>query len=157
MLQLKLTVRPPESGPLVIRYPLLYRTVPLCLFAYGLLTLAADLGRVKGECCSPSYFNHDPAIRFSLLWVAMVGLIVINVYRKVLFVGSVVRVSWLGGVLRLSVPVERVTVSEGENVDRSGEKTAVLKFKLGWLPVSISSELGGYEQLRLMIEEQEEF
>lgn len=156
MRQLKLASRPPELGSLVIRYPLLFRVVPLCLFAFGLLGLSTDLGRVKGECCSPSYWNHDPAIEFSSLWVTLVGFLLISAYRKVTFAGSVVKVSWLGGVLQHSVPVQQVYVSESVLEDRSGEKAAALTLQVGWIPVTISSELGGYEQLRLMIEKRED-
>ena len=155
MRQLKLTARPPELGPLVIRYPLLYRAVALGLVAYGLLMLATDLGRVRGECCSPKYWNHVPAIEFSSLWVAFVGILVVNVYREVVFIGPVVRVSWLGGALRLMSPVEQVTVSEVEVESRNGDKTKVLMLKMRWLTVSISSELDGYGCLRSMIGEGE--
>ena len=55
MRQLRLAARPPELGPLVIRYPLLYRAAPLGLFAYGLLMLGTDLSHVRGECCSRIY------------------------------------------------------------------------------------------------------
>ncbi|WP_407570921.1 hypothetical protein [Deinococcus altitudinis] len=96
MHRLSLAARPPERGPLVLRYPLLYRAAPLGLFAYGLLMLGTDLGHIRGECCTPSYRNYYPAIEFSSLWVALVGLMAVNVYRNVTFAGSLVRVSWLG-------------------------------------------------------------
>ena len=99
------------------------------------------------------YYNYYPSIEFSGLWVSLVGLMVVNVYRRVTFAGSVVRVSWLGGTLRLSSPVESVTVSEGEVEARSGEKTAVVTLRLGRLPVVLSSDLDGYEQFRLSLRE----
>ena len=148
MRRLKLVARPPELGPLIIRYPLLYRAVPLCLFAYGLLMLGTDIGHVRGECCSRSYLNDDPAIEFSSLWVCGVAAQLVFVYRKIVFVGNIVRVSWLGGAVWQSFPVESLSVREVESESRSGEKTVGLSLKLGRLPVSVSSGLDGYEQLR---------
>ncbi|WP_407539191.1 hypothetical protein Q0M94_13580 [Deinococcus radiomollis] len=153
MRQLRLEARAPNLGPLVLRYPLLYRAAPLGLFAYGLLMLGADLGHIRGECCTPSYRNYYPAIEFSSLWVTLVGLVVLHVYRRVTFAGSVVRVSWLGGLLTRSCPVERLALTKAESESRSGEKTLILTMKLGWLPVVLSSDLDGYGQLSLSLRE----
>ncbi len=153
MRRLKLVTRPPELGPLIIRYPLLHRAVALGLFAYGLLTLSSDFGHIRGECCTPRYYNYYPSIEFTAVWVGLVGLIVLNAYRKLVLIDSVVRVSTLGGMFGRRFPVESVTVSIGEAEDRSGEKTEFVPLRLGRFPVTVSADFDGYEQLRLSLYE----
>lgn len=129
----------------------------LGFLAYGLLTLANDVGHTRGACCARIHHNYYPSIEFSSLWLALAGVFAINTYRKVVFVGSQVRVSWLGGLIGVRSPLEEVAVSEAEVGLKDGSNLAVLKLRVRWLKVTISSQLDGYEQLRSSLREVGEF
>lgn len=119
------------------------------LLCCGLATLNNDLSRPRGACCTPLYWNHDAAIRFSALWCLLVLLTAISTTQKIILRGNVLQVGWLWGAVRWNRPVEQIEVQEIQLRARGAEPTPALRLKLGWMPLYVTPDFEGYREFRL--------
>ncbi len=138
----------PGAPAFTVRPPLLSVLICVLLLLGGVLDLWTQLHRVQGPCCSRAYYNYWPSRTWTELWVIGALIMLGVVSQTVRFANGRITVTWLFGVLRLSRPLEQVTVRPVTlAVPRTQEREAGLRLRVGWLSVTVTEEQAGYQAL----------
>jgi len=138
----------PDAAPFTVRPPTLSVLVCALLLLGGLLDLWTQLHRVQGPCCSRAYHNYWPSRSWTELWVLGTVVMLGVVTQTVRLRKGRVTVTWLFGVLRLSRPLQQVTVQPVTlAVPRTQDRVAGLRLRLGWLSLTVTEGQAGYAAL----------
>ncbi|GGJ62248.1 hypothetical protein [Deinococcus aquiradiocola] len=150
---LRLPSRPPGARPLEFRPPVLNGVVLAALLTSGAWQLFTELRQPAGACCTPSYYNHLPSIRFMAAWTALVALQCLVTFQVVAVQGDTVRVRLFGTPLGFTRPLGHVRVTRhraasGAATDSVGTDTAQdYIFRLGPWPLGIRPDHADYAEL----------